>query len=59
MRRLSIALEAGKIDGVLFDRLVNAAGKNCKALAIIIADQMRQDHHQHMLWKSEALEHKK
>jgi hypothetical protein len=58
MRELYSLFKAGVVDRNDADSLANIAGKNLKALSIVIADQMREDGHIQMISKMKTIEHK-
>ena len=53
MRELYSKRKDGKVERVDADTLANIAGKNLKALAIVIADQARQDGHLSLVYRIE------
>lgn len=57
MRALYDAFKSKTIDRGDADTFANIAGKNLKALAVVIADQMREDAHLNMMSKMKTIEH--
>lgn len=58
MRELYSKVKAGDVERVNADTLANIAGKNLKALAIVVADQARQDGHLSLIHRIGATERK-
>ena len=53
MRELYSAVKSGKVERADADTRANIAGKNLKALAIVVADQARQDGHLSLVYRIE------
>ena len=58
MRKLYQEFSSGSIKREDADTQANIAGKNLKALSLVIADQMRQDDQLHVISRTKALEEK-
>lgn len=57
MRELYSNFKSQAVDRGAADTLANIAGKNLKALALVVADQLREDGHLQIIAKTRTLEH--
>ena len=57
MRELYSKFKSGAVDRGDADTMANIAGKNLKALAIVIADKMREDGHVKLMSQMKTIEH--